>query len=93
MKMITVKELIVELQKYNPDAIVLYAYDEYGRTGTHGQISNDEYVVLDSNDNFVIIDDEIVSFCEEDVGDLNDEYQEVVDKYNNVRPTIKLFAR
>lgn len=91
--MITVKELIAELQKYNPDAIVLYAYDEYKRTGTHGHISNDEYVVLDSNDNFVIIDDEIVSFCEEDADDLNDEYQEVVDKYNNVRPTIKLFAR
>lgn len=88
----TVKDLISELQQCDPDAIVLYAHDEYGRTGVHGFISDDDMVALDSEDQFVMVDNELVSFCQEDVDDLIPEYQEIVDKYNNVHPAIMLFA-
>lgn len=49
MKIVTVKDLISELQKCDQDAIVLYAFDEYGRDGVHGFISKDDLVALDSN--------------------------------------------
>lgn len=88
-----VKDLILKLQQCDPEAVVLYAYDEYGRTGIHDFITNDQMVALDSEDQFVMIENDLVCFCEDDFDDLIDEYQEIVDKYNNVQPAIKLFAR
>lgn len=92
MNAIRVKDLILELQKCDPEAVVLYAYDEYGRTGVHGFIADDYMVALDSDDEFVLVDNEIVEFSKEDIDDLIPEYQEVVDKYNNAQPAIKIFA-
>lgn len=93
MKMIKIKDLISELQKCDPEAIVLYAYDEYGRTGVHGFIGENKSVVLDENDHFVMNDNELIYYDNEDVDDLLDETQEAIDKYNNVQPAIMLFAR
>ena len=93
MNPIRVKDLILELQQCEPEAVVLYAYDKYGGTGVHHFISNDYMVALDSDNQFVTIKNDIVDFLKEDMNDLNDGYQEIVDKYNNVQPAIKLFAR
>lgn len=88
-----VKDLILELQKCDPEAVVLYAYDEYGRTGVHGFIADDYMVALDSDNQFVMIDNDIIDFAKDDLDDLIDEYQEIVDKYNNAQPAIKFFPR
>ena len=87
-----VKDLILELQKYDTEAIVLYAYNEYRQTGVHGFISKDHLVALDSDDRFVVVDNELVSFCLDAIDDLIPEYQEIVDKYKSVHPAIQLFA-
>lgn len=88
-----VKDLILKLQQCDPEAVVLYAYDEYGRTGVHDFIANDYMVALDSEDKFVTIKNELVWFVVDDMDDLIPEHQEIIDKYNNVKPAIKLFAR
>ncbi len=93
MQTIKVKDLISELQKCNPEAVVLYAYEQYGRTGVHDFISKDNSVVLDSNDRFAMNDNELIWYINEDADDLSDEIQEVIDKHNNVQPAIILFAR
>lgn len=88
-----VKDLIEQLSTLNPESVVLYAYDEYQRTGVHGHISSDISVVLDSDDQFVINeDDEVVYFCNEDIDDLLDETTELITKHQNVQPAIMLFA-
>lgn len=90
----TVKDFIKELEKCNPDAEVLYAYDEYGRNGIHGSISQDEYVVMKQDGKYFFHNNEIISFLDEDKDDLIDEYVEIINmEGNQVKPAIKLFSR
>ena len=55
--MTTVKDLIKELEKLNPDAIVLYAYNEYQNTGSHNFISEDSMVAVSDDEQSFITDE------------------------------------
>jgi len=90
--MITVKELIELLQKENPDAIVTYAYNEYGNNGLHDQITNDNIIAIGKDGNPIEYASDLVimeSNLKED--EYWDEYPMVSDKYDWV-PCIKLFS-
>lgn len=90
--MIRVKDLIAELQECDPEAIVLYAFNEYGQNGTHAFISKDEMVCLinddvamDGNHDIVCLD--IQDYIEDDFHD-----EKFSKETNTWVPAIKLFA-
>lgn len=96
--MTTVKDLIKELQQLDQDSIVLYAYDEYGRTGIHSFISDDDNYVIINKDGTILMDDnEIITFEGDYKEELEQEYIDLIDNSLNNDgikvKSIKLFAQ
>ena len=96
--MITVQQLIKELQQLDPDSIVLYAYDEYGRTGIHSFISDDEsYVIINKDGTVLMNDNEIIEFEDDFKKEFEQEYIDLIDNSLSDGGTkvksIKLFAQ
>lgn len=91
--MTTVKELIEELQKYDQNSIVLYAYDENGDTGVHDFIDGSLFVVLD-NKGLLETDSEGVVEIERDTDNNLLKGLELIKKSGGtLKPAIKLFCR
>lgn len=88
-----VKDLIEKLQKFDPEAIVLHAYDEYGRTGVHGFISGELNVFQDPNTGNICDSENEVLECEPKYfpKDYTPEFVEQVKGFTQI-PAIKLFA-
>mgnify|MGYP003402982300 CR=1 FL=1 len=95
--MTSVKDLIKELQQLDPDSIVLYAYDEYGNTGTHSFIDDEEqYLIINKDGSILEYDREIITFENNYKEEKIDEVIELIDSSlkdggKQVR-CIKLFA-
>lgn len=53
---LTVQQLINQLQKKDPNALILFAYDEYGRTGGWGNMVDGTVAV--NSDGSIYIDDD-----------------------------------
>jgi hypothetical protein len=94
--MTTVKELIEELQKYDQDAIVLYAYDENGDTGVHDFIDGNFIVALDEDGNIMLDEQGELFEIFNTECDMPDGLQqlELIEKREGIlKPAIKLFSR
>lgn len=95
--MTTVKELIEELQKYDQDAIVLYAYDENGDTGVHDFINGNFIVALDEDGNIMMDEEGELFEIFNTEGDMQNELDEyfnlIVKRDGKLKPAIKLFCR
>ena len=104
--MTTVKELIEELQKYDQDAIVLYAYDENGDTGVHDFIYGNFFFSLDEDGNFFVSLDEDGNLMLDEQGELHEIFNTkngipdylqqlglLVKRGGILKPAIKLFPR
>jgi hypothetical protein len=94
--MTTVKELIEELQKYDQDAFVLYAYDENGDTGVHDFINSNFIVALDEDGNLMLDEQgELHEIFNTENGILDDlqQLELLVKRGGILKPAIKLFSR
>lgn len=95
--MTTVKELIEVLKNYDQDSIVLYAYDENGKTGVHSFIDGNYIVALD-NYGHIILDEKLelleIFNTEHDMpDDLDEQFELIVKRGGTLKPAIKLFCR
>ena len=71
---------VKDLKKLDQEAVVIYAYDEYGNNSTHGFIQDDEqFVVFDNQDNILEYDREIIIFENDYKEDQIDEIVELID--------------
>lgn len=91
-----VKDLIKELEKLDQEAVVIYAYDEYGNNSTHGFIQDDEqFVVFDNQDIILEYDRDIIIFENDYKEDQIDEIVELIDTAlengGRIEKCIKLF--
>ena len=91
--MTTVKELIEELQKYDQDAIVLYAYDENGKTGVHDFIDASLSIATDEDGNPIMELGELVEIETGDTNSLLEGLELIVKRDGILKPAIKLFCR
>ena len=91
--MTTVKELIEELSKCNQDAIVLYAFDEYGDTGWHDFIDSNLLTAVDIGGVLMFHKDEIVAIRTDTGDDLTEDFEIIEKKGGTLKPAIKLFCR
>ena len=91
--MTTVKELIEELQKYDQDAFVLYAYDENGDTGVHDFISDSVMTVLDEDGDPIMESGELVEIETLDTNSLLEGLKLIGKRGGILKPAIKLFSR
>jgi len=91
--MTKVKDLIEKLQTMNPEAIVTYAYDEYGRNTIHDFITTDDLIAVKTDGNFMVDENGDVvmqdSIAAED--EYLDEFPKKSDEYT-WQPAIKLFS-
>ena len=91
--MTTVKELIEELQKYDQDAFVLYAYDENGDTGVHDFIDDSVMTVLDKDGDPIMELGELVEIITLDTNSLLEGLKLIEKRGGILKPAIKLFSR
>jgi len=91
--MTKVKDLIEKLQTMNPEAIVTYAYGEYGRNTIHDFITSDDLIAVNTAGN--VITDEEGEVVMQDSTAAEDEYLDEFPKNSDEytwQPAIKLFA-
>jgi len=91
--MTTVKELIQHLQKYDQDAIVLYAYDENGDTGVHDFIDDSVMTVLNKDGDPIMELGELVEIITLDTNSLLEGLKLIGKTGGILKPAIKLFSR
>lgn len=91
--MTTVKELIEELQKYDQDAFVLYAYDENGKTGVHDFIDGSVTIALDKDGCPIMELGELVEIVTDDTNSLLEGLELIAKRDGKLKPAIKLFSR
>ena len=90
-----VKDLIAELQQLDQEAIVLYAYDEYGNTGVHQFIASGDTLVCcdpDGDYKFTENEDLILRFLGDDDEDYDESMPKLTDTTVQWLPAIKLFS-
>ena len=90
--MTTIKELIEELQKYDQDAVVLYAYDENGKTGVHHFIDASLSIATDEDGNPIMELGELVEIVKGDINDLLQGLELIIKRDGILKPAIKLFC-
>ena len=91
--MTTVKELIKELQKYDEDSIVLYAYNENGDTGVHHFIAGGFTIAIDKDDSPVMELGELVEIETDSTNGMLEGLELIVKRDGTLKPAIKLFCR
>lgn len=89
----TVNDLIEELKKCPPNAIVTYAYGEYNRNTLHGFISTDLLILVDEKNVPIYFEQEVITCLPEDIEDQIDEIRELLTVPGNKWvPAIQLFS-
>lgn len=89
-----VKDLIADLQKLDQEAIVLYAFNEYGNHGIHSQITTDALICCDLNGELKLDEDNdlILRYTDDDDDDYVEEFPKLNDPNLQWFPAIKMFS-